>query len=76
MYSDGAEGIDIMLNLDDFTYSIPKSPEIDLYSYKTKAIKREEGWRIYYIGDNKTIVVDPFAENGPAIVGELPGIEE
>ena len=45
--------------------------------YNYKAVERDAGWKVYYIGRDPADgiwVVDPFAEDGPAIIEQLPGV--
>ena len=66
------------VDLHDFSYDVGTPGELDLISgYNYKAVEREDGWKVYYIGRdpaNGIWVLDPFAEDGPAIIEQLPGV--
>lgn len=66
------------IDLNDFSRkSVEVNEDINLYRSNYKAVKREDGWKIYHIGRdpaNGIIVLDPFALDGPAIIERLPGV--
>ena len=67
----------ITINLDDFSHKQASAEEIELGPYNYKAVKRDDGWKVYYIGRDPVdgiLVLDPLAENGPAIIERLPGV--
>lgn len=67
----------IAINLDDFSYKVTSAEEITLGPYNYKAVKRDDGWKVYYIGRDPAdgiLVLDPLAENGPAVIERLPGV--
>ena len=67
----------ITINLDDFSHKQASAEEIVLGPYNYKAVKRDDGWKVYYIGRDPAdgiLVLDPLAENGPAVIERLPGV--
>ena len=66
------------VDLHDFSYDVGTPGELDLIGgYEYKAVEREDGWKVYYIGRDPADgiwVLDPFAEDGPAIIEQLPGV--
>jgi len=76
-----SEGSDTMqlitINLDDFSHKKASAEEIELGPYNYKAVKRDDGWKVYYIGRDPAdgiLVLDPLAEKGPAVIERLPGV--
>lgn len=66
------------VDLHDFSYDVGTPGELELIGrYNYKAVEREDGWKVYYIGRDPADgiwVLDPFAEDGPAIIEQLPGV--
>ena len=65
-----------IINLNDFSRKTAAS-DGEVWPSIYKAVKREDGWKIYHIGLNPAdgiIVLDPFAPDGPAIIERLPGV--
>ena len=73
VYEDGPQRYFLVINTDDFTYTLSEVTEQFRGPYLEKAVKRDDGWKIYLISTEKILVIDPFTEDGPTIVEELPG---
>ena len=67
-----------IINLDDFSRkSLKVGDGLPGAPHRYKAVKREDGWKIYHISHDPAegiIVFDPFAPDGPAIIERLPGV--
>lgn len=73
IYEDGPQRYFLVLDTDDFTFTLSKVTEEFRGPYLEKAVKRDDGWKIYFISTEKILVIDPFTGDGPAIIEELPG---
>ncbi len=73
IYENGPLQYFLVFNTDDFTFSLSEVSDEFKGPYMKKAVKRNDGWKLFFINTEEILVIDPFPEGGPAIIEVLPG---
>jgi hypothetical protein len=67
----------VIIDTNDFTFNLYDISTLqdDGFHYTEKVVKDETGWKLYRFTEDKTIVIDPFLNDGPGIINILPPVE-